>query len=80
MIKKFSYWMDVEIKRRKGHIKYFVGDGGSLVVEMRKPAKVFIVRSWYWEAPGFKMKIAYNKYFKKRKLAEKFYREVIKEF
>ena len=62
------------------HIKYFVGDNGRLIVEMRKPNKVFIVRSWYWEAPSYKMNVVYNKHFKQRAEAESFYKKISEVF
>ena len=66
-------------KLEKGHIKHFIGDDGRLGVEMRKPNKVFIVRSWYWDVPT-KMKVVCNKHFKTRKEAEDFYKRIVRAF
>jgi hypothetical protein len=74
------FWADQEIKRRPGHIKYFEGDGGRLIVELRRPNKLFIVNSWWWEKPSFKINMVENRHFKTRKEAEDFYKIIMRRF
>lgn len=80
MNRKLSYWMDVEMMRTKGHIKYDLGDGASLVVQMRKPNKLFIIESWRWDAPSFRRTHIHKRYAKTRREAERIYQEVLEEF
>ena len=75
-----SYWMDVEMIRTPGHIKYAVGDNGTLMVQMRRAKKVFIIESWRWERPTFRKTHIQRRYARTKLQADKIFKEVYDEF